>query len=101
MFIDVGVGAAETASAPAPEAAVLTSPAAAAVWPPLSPPRATHPPLIAARHRRWVRSRRTPALWQWAFDWILAHLDLDVSLVHIRVEDRRNHFAWGIKMNKV
>ena len=38
MFIDVGVGAAETASAPAPEAAVLTSPAAAAVWPPLSPP---------------------------------------------------------------
>ena len=43
--------------------------------------------------------RWTPALWQWGFDYALAYLDFDVELVHIRIEDRRNHFAWGIKMS--
>ena len=49
---------------------------------------------------RNLAPRWTPALWQWAFDYVAAYLDFDVSLVHIRIEDRRNDFAFGIKMNK-
>ena len=37
-----------------------------------------------------------PRPWQWAFDLVAAHLDITVTRLHLRLEDRRADVAFGI-----
>jgi hypothetical protein len=37
-----------------------------------------------------------PAWWQWAFDLFVAHLDIHITRMHLRVEDRAADVAFGI-----
>lgn len=57
-------------------------------------------------HADWVTSliepppKWTPNLWQWGLDFILSHVDIDVTHVHLRVEDRINSMAFGVRIRR-